>query len=436
MKRVLVTWWPLAASWLLMGVELPVLSAVVARLPNPEINLAAYGGFVFPLSLIIEAPIIMLLAASTALSKDWQSYRLIYRFMIITASLLTGLHILIAFTPIYYFVVDNIIGAPQEILAPSRIGLMIMLPWTLSIAYRRFHQGVLIRFGFSKAIGVGTVVRLSANALVLLSGYMIHTLPGIVVAASAVATGVIAEAVFIGVVVRPVIKNHLKPAPTVQPELTLHSFLDFYIPLAMTSLLTLLANPIGSAALSRMPQALPSLAVWPVITGFVFMLRSLGLALNEVVVALLDTPRSSKSLYRFSLILAIATTSALLLIAATPLSDLWFRYISALSPPLALLAQQGIWIAIPLPALSVMQSWFQGTILYGRKTKGITESVAVYLVTSALTLGIGVWLASITGLFVGLTALSLSVATQTLWLWMRSRPVLAHLQERDVLTIE
>jgi hypothetical protein len=73
MNQVFTTWWPLAASWLLMGTELPAVSAVVARLPNPEINLAAYGGIVFPLSLIIEAPIIMLLAASTVSSKDWAS---------------------------------------------------------------------------------------------------------------------------------------------------------------------------------------------------------------------------------------------------------------------------------------------------------------------------------------------------------------------------
>lgn len=436
LKRVMITWWPLAASWLLMGIELPVLSAIVARLPDPEINLAAYGGVVFPLSLIIEAPIIMLLAASTALSKDWHSYRLIYRFMIITASILSAIHILIAFTPLYFLVVDSIIGAPQEILGPSRIGLMIMLPWTFSIAYRRFHQGILIRFGHSQAVGVGTVIRLSANALVLFSGYFYGKLPGIVVAASAVATGVTAEAIYIGIVVRPVIKNHLLYAPPVTPALTLRSFLDFYIPLAMTSLLTLLANPIGSAALSRMPQALPSLAVWPVITGLVFMLRSLGIAFNEVVVALLDIPRSSKNLFRFSLILSAITTAILLMIAATPLSSFWFKYISALDLPLAELAQRGIWIALPLPALSVMQSWYQGAILFGRKTQGITESVVVYLLISASTFGIGVWLNSITGLYIGLVALTLSVAAQTLWLWMRSRPVLAQLQERDALALE
>ena len=106
-RRIFATWWPLAASWLLMGVELPAVSAFVARMPNPAINLAAYGGIVFPLALIIESPVIMLLAASTALSKDEPSYQLIRRFMLITAAALTGLHILIAFTPLYYFVAET-----------------------------------------------------------------------------------------------------------------------------------------------------------------------------------------------------------------------------------------------------------------------------------------------------------------------------------------
>ncbi len=68
-------WSPLAASWLLMSAELPILSAVVARLLHPEISLAAFGGVVFPIALVIESPIIMLLVASTALSSNWDSYQ-------------------------------------------------------------------------------------------------------------------------------------------------------------------------------------------------------------------------------------------------------------------------------------------------------------------------------------------------------------------------
>jgi hypothetical protein len=320
---------------------------------------------------------------------------------------------------------------PKVIVEPARIGLMIMTPWTWAIAYRRFQQGVLIRFGHSRAVGVGSVIRLSADALVLATGYLIGSIPGIVVATAAVAAGVVCEAIYAGWRVRPVVRDQVIPAEPVQPPLTNRVFFAFYVPLVFTSLLTLLAQPIGSAALSRMPEALASLAVWPVLSGLVFMVRGSGVAYNEVVVALLDKAGSLRSLRRFAVLLAAATTALLVLLAATPLSRLWFEGFSALSPHLARLARTGLWLALPLPLLSVLQSWLQGAILHGGRTRGITESVAIYLATSALILGGGVAWGGATGLFVAMIALVLSFATQDAWLWWRSRPVLAALRLRD-----
>jgi hypothetical protein len=432
MRQIIRTWWPLAASWLLMGIELPALSAVVARLAEPEINLAAYGGIVFPLALIIESPVIMLLAASTALSKDWASFVKIRRFMMIISAALTALHFLVAFTPLYDILVVGIMRPPPEIVEPARIGLMIMLPWTWSIAYRRFHQGVLIRFNHSRAVGVGTLVRLSADALVLGIGYLHGGIAGIVVGAGAVAAGVVCEAAYIGWVTRPVLQQELKPQSPIQPPLTLPVFLRFYIPLALTSLITLITNPLGSAALGRMPEALASLAVWPVISGLVFMLRALGMAYNEVVVALLDRPYAVPNLRRFTIILSAATSATLLLLAATPLAGLWFEVLSALPPNLADMARLGVWIAIPLPALTVLQSWFQGVMLNDRRTVGITESVVIFLIVTAAVLFTGVVALDVTGLYVGLAALVIGSAAQTGWLWFRSRRSVANVVARDI----
>jgi hypothetical protein len=430
MRRIVQIWWPLAASWLLMAVELPVLSAVVARLANPEINLAAYGGVVFPVSLIIESPIIMLLSASTALSKDWDSYLKLRRFMMRAGALLTILHVLIAFTPLYYVVVVGLIGAPTEIIGPARIGLMIMTPWTWSIAYRRFNQGVLIRFGHSRSVGFGTLVRLSADGLVLGIGYLIGAIPGIVVATSAVATGVVSEAIYAGLRTRPVLRHQLKQTAPAEQPLTFRTFLDFYTPLAMTSLLSLLVQPIGSAALSRMPDALESLAVWPVVSGLIFMLRSLGFAYNEVVVAMLDEPRTVYSLRRFAALLAALTTVLLLIITATPLAELWFRRLSALTPSLATLAQWGLWIALPMPGLTVLQNWYQGTLVHSRRTRDIAEAMAIFLLTTIAILWAGVAWGQVPGLYIALAAFGTSTLMQTVWLWQRSRPAMRAVQAR------
>ncbi len=416
-----------------MSLEGPAVSAIIARLAIPEINLAAYG-VVFSLALIIEAPIIMLLAASTALSKDWESFARMRSYMAIAAVVLTALHILIAFTPLYYFVVRDLIGAPEQILEPARIGFKILTPWTASIAFRRFNQGVLIRYGRSRAVGTGTIVRLSANALVLTIGYSMKSMPGIVVGASAVAAGVISEAIFAGVAVRPVLQGALRLSPPLSEPLTLSRFLNFYIPLALTSLLFLLAQPLGTAAASRLPQALQSLAVWPVVAGLVFIFRSLGMAYNEVVVALLDEPSSSGRLRQFTHWLAGAVSLAMLVVVVTPLASIWLGDISALPPDLVDLSRSGLWLALPLPALSVYQSWYQGAILHGKHTRAISESTLIYLISMAALLFTSVKVVRAVGLYVVLAAMVISMALQTGWLWWRSRAVLRQVANRDTLT--
>ncbi len=429
-KKIFKTWFPLAAAWLLMGVEMPVITAVMARLANPEISLATHGGIVFPLALIIEAPVIMLLSASTALSKDWDSYQKIFRFMMILSGVLTFLHFLVAFTPLYDFVVVRLLDVPQEIIESGRIGLRIMLPWTWSIAYRRFQQGVMIRFGHSKAVGAGTLVRLSVDVAVLVAGLLIGSIPGYIIGAAAQALSTLAEAIYAGIRVQPILKYQLKPAKKAE-VLTWKSFYAFYIPLALTSFLSLVWQPIGSAALSRMPRALDSLAVWSVVSGLIFMLRGLGLAFNEIVVSILDQPGSSTELRKFSTRLTLFLAGFHLFLAATPLAFLWFRYVSGLPPSLVELARIGFWFALPMSFLSVLQSWYQGAILFSRNTRAIPESMAIFLVTVLVVLAIGVALGEYTGLYVGFVGFSLANFTQTIWLWVRSRSIMKQVNKRD-----
>ena len=270
-----------------------------------------------------------------------------------------------------------------------------------------------------------------ADGLVLLTGYLVGNIPGIVVATSAVAAGVISEALYVGIVVQPVLRRHVRSTPAAAQILTLRNFLEFYFPLAMTSLLTLIVQPMGSAALSRMPQPLESLAAWPVVTGLIFMLRGLGMAYNEVVVALLDEPFSRETLQRFAHWLAAGTTVGLLALAATPLSAVWFEKISALSPNLADLSRMGLWIGLFMPAMTVYQSWYQGAILNGRRTRGITEAVVIFLVSSGILLTAGVIWGQVTGLYIGLGVFLISSAAQNGWLWYRSRPVFKAIQDRD-----
>jgi hypothetical protein len=430
-RRVFRTWWPLAASWILMGLENPAISAVVSRLADPKINLAAYGGLVFPLTLMIEAPVIMLLAASTALSRDGAAFLKLRRFMNWLGVGLTALHVLMVATPIYYILARSVIHAPEEIVGPARVGLLITIPWTWSIAYRRVHQGVRIRFGRSLQVGLGTGVRFAADATVLAVGYLIGNVSGIVIAACTLVAGVVSEAIYVHIAVRRTVREHVKPAPKAERPLSTRALLNFYVPLSLTQILLLLVNPIGSAAMSRMPLALESLAVWPVIASAGYIARGFGGAYNEVVVAMVEEEHSTPVLRRFGVGLAIAATTLLLVLMIPAVGNAIFVGLLGLVDPLPHLARVGLYLLLPLPALTVLQSYLQGVILHSRRTRAIGESVAMFLVLASTLLVAGSIWGAFAGIYFALLSFTLGEFLRTVWLWMRSRDARRYLRARD-----
>ena len=78
-RRIFLFWIPLALTWLMMAFEQPILIAFIARLDEAKFNLAAFG-IAGSFAMIIEAPIIMLMSASTALVTGRQSYKKLKKF--------------------------------------------------------------------------------------------------------------------------------------------------------------------------------------------------------------------------------------------------------------------------------------------------------------------------------------------------------------------
>lgn len=424
LKRVISAWWPLAISWLLMSAEPAALSAVVARLANPEIHLAAYGSVAFPLIGMVHAPVLTLLSLSTAMSKDWDSFVKGRRLMFYLAGALTIIFLLITFTPLYYVIVEGIIGAPPEIVEPARISMMFGVPWTFAVAYRRFHQGVLIRFEHSRAVTVGTMLRFLADTLVIIFAFTVGGIPGSVLATVMMVCGVVTEAVYVGWRVRPVLKFEVRNVPRIGLAVSLWEMVVFFIPLGLMPLLNQLIRPIGSAALSRMPNPIETLAIWPVVASLSWLIVTPGSAYNEVVIAMLDRPGAKKTLMRFMYILMGVQFTLMLLLALTPLSRLWFAYVSGLKPELAELAARAFILLVPVGLLSPLNSWYTGAILHSRRSRSVTEGMGIYLGVYTAALILGGALVDVSGIYVAIAASVLSALAQNGWLWFRSREAL------------
>ncbi len=407
-----------------MGFELPIYSGIIARLNDPTINLAAFGGIVYPLAILIESPVIMLLAASTAMCTNTSRYAMLRSFMLMLGIGVTLLHASIAFTPLFEGVVASIINPPEEVLRPARVGLMLAVAWPFCIGCRRFNQGILIRYGKSKLVGLGSVLRLVAGtSTALILGALMPGLDGVLACSAALSTGVVAEAIFSALCARPLVRNAIPEKTPSDEELTWRSLLAFYVPLAMTPLLLIAAQPIISTAMSRMSEPLDSLAAWPVVAGLTFTFRSLGVAFNEVVISLIAAGENARLLAKFTQRASLLVSCAFLLLLLTPARSFLLETAFALPENLHELCELGLWICCLLPGLNFYQSWYMGVLLSKKKTIPIVESVLLFLVVAAGVLGWGVMMGNEVGLVYGAAAYALAMAIRTLWLQIRSRAV-------------
>jgi hypothetical protein len=247
---------------------------------------------------------------------------------------------------------------------------------------------------------------------------------------------VLAEAVLVTWLVRPTILRHLPadvpehrsatPARAQIPILNMRRVVGFHTPLAATSLLTLLSQPLVGAGLARAAFPEQSLAAWPVTFGVVLFTRSFGMAMQEVVIALIDGPETFQPVRRFTLSVFVGAILVLGLIAFTPLANLYLQEIAGVSSELASFVIPGLQMALLLPGLTVLQSWLRGLLMKGEATASIYQAMGINLVVTAVALTLGVALRA-PGIQMAAVALTVAMLAELVFLGRRTRRVMVTL---------
>ncbi|MBD3226185.1 MAG: hypothetical protein GF313_15770 [Caldithrix sp.] len=386
LKRIFVFWVPLAATWLMMSAEGPFLAAIIARLADPKYNLAAYG-VAFSFGLIIEAPVIMMLSASTALVKNKQSYLKLRRFTFVLNGLLTVV-ILIAIIPdVFYFITVTIMELPHEVVRLTHGALILLIPWPGAIGYRRFYQGLLIRHNKTRLVAYGTVIRLGSMALTALIFYVFFHINGAWVGAAALSAGVTAEGLISRFMANNTVKELMNEEEAKKDMLSYGKIFNFYYPLALTSLLGLTTPPLVTFFLGQGRMAVDSLAVFPVVNSFLFIFRSIGLSYQEVAIAFLSDRRDSfKKLQKFAALMILYVTVVIALITFSPLFKVWFHHISGLSLELTDFAHLPVVILMLIPAFSIILAFERAIMVYVQKTGPVTMATGIELAGIFLSL--------------------------------------------------
>jgi hypothetical protein len=373
-RRLLSLFLPLAASSLLMATAEALVSAGLARVPRPEVALAAYGA-VLAVSLLIEAPVIPLLHAANALGYSRASRRLVFGFMLAVGAGCGALHAFVAFSPLYFTVFARWLGLPAAVVAAARPGMIALIPWSPAIAWRRYFQGVLIRRGATRPVGLGTGVRTLTAAIVLVVGLLARPDLGVAVGGLALALGVTGEAVFITLAARAL----GEPAEASGPPLDARRLIVFFVPLVLTSCVSFLGRTVAAAELARGALAVASLAAWPVAYAALFLIQGPVTMTQQLVIARPEGA-SDRALWGFGVGVGGVATAvvALLLPAGLPF---YFARVIGIQGTVLALAVDAIAVLAALPLLTAQQQYWQGVLVRARATWAIIVGSGANLAT-------------------------------------------------------
>ncbi len=378
-SKIFKFWLPLAATWFMMSMEGPFIAAIIARLPEPKFNLAAFG-VAFSFALVIEAPVIMIMSASTALVKDSFSFNKLRNFTYIINAVITALMIIFLIPSIFNYITIDLISLPKEVANLTYIACIILLPWPGTIGYRRFYQGIMIRYNYTRRVAYGTIIRLVMMLSTAIILYLFFKFEGVIVGASALTVGVTCEAIASKLMSLDILKS-IKEKESSESKISYKEIINFYYPLALTSMLGLGVHPFVTFFIGQSRMAIESLAVLPVINSLVFIFRSTGLSFQEVGIALFgEKGEGFIPLRNFALKLSLISTGFLVIIAITPLASLWFHNVSGLSIELTEFALLPLIIISIMPALSVLISFQRSILVANKNTSPITPATAIEVV--------------------------------------------------------
>lgn len=402
----------------MMTLEPLIINTALSRAPNSEVTLAAYN-VMFSIALVIEAPVIMLVSASAALSQTQYAFSRLFRFMLLLGGAVVVIGFVFSLTPLYDLVVLDLMGIPVAVAEAARPAMVIMSIWSFPVAWRRTLQGVLIANNKTPIITLATLVRLGALAGALAIGGRLMPENMLVVSAWAMQVSVIAESI---VVTGPAFASVRQLAPgSVEESITWRDLIRFYQPLVVTMILRQITRPLLSAGIAAALQPQRSLAAWSVAWSLVLVPLGATMGLEQVVITKDRTSASQIKVRRFVHGIGLALSTVLVLIAFTPLFLPTLELLFDLTPemvPLVSVALRGI---VLLPFIQSAQAVFRGRAIRQARTPDVRSAVAIALASVVLIILVGPRLDQWNGVIIGVLATILSALAEIGWLAWRER---------------
>ncbi len=157
---------PLLITQFALVIAHPLITAGLLRLPDPEFTVAAFR-IAFSLSMLPMTAMAPLRQVVMVLGRESGDHRRARVFVYAIGCIMSGMMVLIAFTPLNRVVVEGLIGAPKEIVPDAIVAMQIFTALPLFMAIRQFYQSMTMNQRKTVLVAVTAAVRLSVLVALL-----------------------------------------------------------------------------------------------------------------------------------------------------------------------------------------------------------------------------------------------------------------------------
>ncbi|MBS1707533.1 MAG: hypothetical protein JSS65_02300 [Armatimonadetes bacterium] len=345
-----------------MSVEAPVSNFILSLHADPTLATAAFLPMM-AMCMFIESPVIDLLTTSTTLGARRSAYPVLRRYAQLACLWVTLVHALVVFTPLYDLLALRALNLQPDVARTAHGPLMIMTCWAGFVGWRRYLQGLMIRNGETRKIGVGTFLRMST---VVVSGLILTKsthLPGLVIVAIGLLASVVAESLYIHWASRPTVALYLRTGHEDDDgSITLASVFKFHLPLVGTMLIVMSLTMVVTAALGKGLDSVVSLAAWQLASSSVWLFRTITFALPEVIISKFEGGKNAQFFFRFSTLVGGACSAVMAVAVLFGIETIAFKEGYQAEPNVVKAASLAFAICVALPLVSAWLSYCRAAL--------------------------------------------------------------------------
>lgn len=382
---------PLALTQFLITASHTVINAGLARLPDPEVSLAAYAVAKSVMQLA-QNPSMMVRQLTVSLATNRHAYMLVKRVVVLLTLIMMSALGFLGWTSAGVTVLSHLMGLSGSALDQAAWALRVFTLFPMASVARNLYQGTAILARNNRVVPVATTARI-VSLLAILSGLIHFTeLPGAGIGAIAFTATMGIEATVLWWASRDGVKK-LPAQPLKGDILTLSMVGRFYWPLMITALLGASTLPAVNAIVARGEDPEVQLAAFAVAWALSFLLVSPANMVHQVSLAFTrdNDLTSYHRTMRFALGLGFLLAGVQALMAFTPLAPVVLGVGVGASPRLLGSAIGCMRSLVLLPLVRVWREYCWGVLMRKRLTGNIGKARAANLFLCVSLLLLGMW---------------------------------------------